>query len=234
MATMNRDARSTWVYVVGVVLVVAGAYLTFELGRYESGYSVIDHRRAVAALNEQLAEERATSDELRRQIAIFETSREIDKETYARIQANLADLQARIQSQEEELIVYRGIVSPQDGASGLRIQSLAVTPTDSERHYVIRLVLVQAIVHSRRISGTVKLQLEGVQDGQMKVLDASDLVADRSSYDMAYEFRYFQGLECELVLPVGFEPGRIRVEIGPSEAHAEKVEQSFEWSDVTE
>ena len=64
-------------------------------------------------------------------IAIFETSREIDKETYARIQANLADLQARIQSQEEELMVYRGIVSPQDGAQGLRIQSLAVTPTEA-------------------------------------------------------------------------------------------------------
>ena len=210
-------------YVVGGVLAVAGAYLAFELGRYESGYSVIDHRRAVAALNEQLADERATSDELRRQIAIFETSREIDKETYA-----------RIQSQEEELMVYRGIVSPQDGVSGLRIQSLSVTPTDNERHYVARLVLVQAIVHSRRVAGNVKLQIEGVQDGQMTVLDAADLVADRSSYDMAYEFRYFQGLECELVLPVGFEPGRIRVEIGPNEAHADKVEQSFEWSDVTE
>lgn len=221
-------------YVVGGVLMAAGAYLAFELGRYESGYSVIDHRRAVAALNEQLADERATSDELRRQLAIFETSREIDHETYARIQANLTDLQARIQSQEEELMVYRGIVSPQDGVSGLRIQSLAVTPTDSERHFVVRLVLVQAIVHSRRVSGTVKLQIEGVQDGQMTTLDAADLVADRASYDMAYEFRYFQGLECELVLPVGLEPGRIRVEIGPGEAHAEKVEQSFEWSDVTE
>lgn len=231
---MNRAARPLWMYAVGIVLVVAGAYLAFELGRYESGYSVIDHRRAVAALNEQLADERATSDELRRQIAIFETSREIDKETYARIQANLAALQARIQSQEEELMVYRGIVSPQDGVSGLRIQSLSITPTDNERHYVARLVLVQAIVHSRRVAGNVKLQIEGVQDGQMTVLDAADLVADKSSYDMAYEFRYFQGLECELVLPVGFEPGRIRVEIGPNEAHADKVEQSFEWSDITE
>ena len=231
---MIRPGRWWLAYVVGGVLVVAGAYLAFELGRYESGYSVMDHRRAVAALNEQIAEERAKSDELRRQLAIFETSREIDHETYARIQSNLADLQARIQSQEEELMVYRGIVSPQDGVSGLRIQSLAVMPTDNERRYVVRLVLVQAVVHSRRVSGAVKLQVEGVQDGQMTLLDAADIVADRASYDMAYEFRYFQGLECELALPVGFEPGRIRVEIRPSEAHADKVEQSFEWSDVKE
>jgi hypothetical protein len=215
-------------------LLLAGVYLCFELGRYEAGYSIIDNRRVEAGLKEQIAQQRGTADELRRQIAIFETSRRIDQETYSQIQANLADLQARIQSQEEELMVYRGIVSPQDGVSGLRIQSLSVVPADGERHFVLRLVLVQAIVHSRRVSGTVKLQVEGVQDGRMTALDAADLVPDKAVYDMAYEFRYFQGLESELILPVGFEPGRFRVEIAPNDPHAEKVQQSFEWSDVTE
>ena len=231
---MSRSSRRWLPYAVAGAFLLAGAYLCFELGRYEAGYSIIDHRRAEAALKEQIAQQRATADELKRQIAIFETSRRIDQETYSQIQTNLADLQARIQSQEEELMVYRGIVSPQDGVSGLRIQSLSVVPADGERHFVVRLVLVQAIVHSRRVSGTVKLQLEGVQDGRMTALDAADLVADKASYDMAYEFRYFQGLECEMILPIGFEPGRFRVEIAPNDAHAEKVEQSFEWSDVTE
>jgi len=231
---MSRPSRRWPSYAVAGVLLLAGAYLCFELGRYQAGYSTIDHRRVVAALKEQIAQQRATADDLRRQIAIFETSRRIDQETYSQIQANLADLQARIQSQEEELMVYRGIVSPQDGVSGLRIQSLSVVPADGERHFVVRLVLVQAIVHSRRVSGTVKLTLEGVQDGRMTALDAADLVPDKAVYDMAYEFRYFQGLESELILPVGFEPGRFRVEIAPNDPHAEKVQQSFEWSDVTE
>jgi hypothetical protein len=231
---MSRSSRRWLPYAVAGVFLLAGAYLCFELGRYQAGYSMIDHRRVVTALKEEITQQRGTADDLKRQIAIFETSRRIDQETYSQIQANLADLQARIQSQEEELMVYRGIVSPQDGVSGLRIQSLSVVPADGERHFVVRLVLVQAIVHSRRVSGTVKLQLEGVQDGRMTALDAADLVADKASYDMAYEFRYFQGLECEMILPIGFEPGRFRVEIAPNDAHAEKVEQSFEWSDVTE
>jgi len=231
---MSRSSRSWLGYAVAGTLLLAGAYLCFELGRYQAGYSLIDNRRALAALNEQIEQQRAAADELHRQIAIFETSRRIDQETYSQIQANLTDLQARIQSQEEELMVYRGIVSPHDGVSGLRIQSLSVVPADGERHYVVRLVLVQAIVHSRRVSGAVKLQLEGVQDGRMTSLEVADLVPDKASYDMAYEFRYFQGLECELILPVGFEPGRFRVEIAPNDPHAEKVEQSFERSDVTE
>jgi hypothetical protein len=224
--------RSTFFYVVAVVVLVAATYLSFELGRYRSGYSIIDQRRIVTDLERQLDQERATSDELRRQVAIFETSGEIDRETYAQIEANLGELQARIQSQEEELVFYRGIVSPQDGVAGLRIQSLEVVPADNERHYSLRLVLVQAIVHSRRIAGVVRLQLEGTQNGQTVSFDGSQLAADKAGYDMAYDFRYFQGLECELSLPPGFEPARVNVEILPSESRAEKVAQSFDWSAV--
>jgi hypothetical protein len=184
-------------------------------------------------LNELLDAERATSDELRRQLAIFETSKEIDRETYSQVEANLADLQAQIQAQEEELVFYRGIVSPQDGVAGLRIQSLDALPADAENRYLLRLVLVQAIVHSRKVSGVVKLQLEGTRDGQTTSFDAVELAANRSDYDMDYEFRYFQGLECELTLPVGFEPARVNVEIWPNDARATKVNQSYEWSAIT-
>jgi len=231
---MNRRSGRHWfVYAIGAGVVLAGAYLSFELGRYEAGYSVIDHRRSVAAVSEQLDAERATSDELRRQLAIFQTSKEIDRETYSRVEANLTDLQAQIQAQEEELVFYRGIVSPQDGIAGLRIQSLDALPADAENHYLLRLVLVQAIVHSRKVSGVVKLQLEGMRDGQMASFDAAELVADGGDYDMGYDFRYFQGLECELALPVGFEPARVNVEIWPNDTRAEKVNQSYEWSAIT-
>jgi hypothetical protein len=231
---MNRRSGRPWyAYAIAAVIVLAGAYLSFELGRYESGYSVLDQRRSVATLNEQLEAERTTTDELRRQLAIFETSREIDRETYSRVEANLSDLQAQIQAQEEELVFYRGIVSPQDGLAGLRIQSLDALPADAENHYLLRIVLVQAIVHSRRVSGVVKLQLEGMRDGQTASFDAAELVAD-GGYDMSYEFRYFQGLECELALPVGFEPTHVNVEIWPNDARAQKVVEKYEWSAITD
>jgi hypothetical protein len=144
----------------------------------------------------------------------------------------LSDLEAQIQAQEEELVFYRGIVSPQDGVAGLRIQSLEVLPSDGERRHLLRLLLVQAIVHSRRVSGAVKLQLEGTQDGQTTSFDIAELAVPGESYDMAYEFRYFQGLEAELALPAGFEPQRVLVEIWPNEARAERINQTFEWREV--
>ena len=225
----SRATRPKWIYVGTALVAVAGLYLAYELGRYHSGYALFDHRRERAELEAELAAEREQSDALRRQLAIAETAGEIDRETYAQVKATLGDLEAQIQAQEEELVFYRGIVSPQDRVAGLRIQSLEVLPSDGEARYFVRLLLVQAIVHNRRVSGTVKLQLEGLKDGQMASFDAAELVAPGEPYDMAYEFRYFQGLETELALPAGFEPQRMIVEIWPNEARAERINQTFEW-----
>jgi uncharacterized protein DUF6776 len=222
-------SRPAWIYALVALVAGSSLYLAFELGRYQSGYSILDHRRERAQLTQELAEERGVSDELRRQLAIGETASEIDRATYAQVETTLADLQAQIQAQEEELVFYRGIVSPQDRVAGLRIQSLEALPGDGERRYLVRLLLVQAIQHRARVSGAVKLQLEGLQDGQMASFDAADLVVPGEPYDMAYDFRYFQGLEAELALPVGFEPQRMTVEISPNEARAAHINQTFEW-----
>lgn len=220
------------VYLVCAGVAGTGGYLLFELGRYQAGYSLLDHRRERAEAEEALAARNALVEDLRRQITLLETSREIDRETYAQVEKNLSQLQARIQAQEEEVAFYQGIVSPEDGVAGLRIQALEVSPADSEQRYTLRVVLVQAIIHERKVAGTVKFKIAGTRDGQPTQLALSDLAPDGSTGDLAYAFRYFQDLEQELTLPAGFEPDRIEVEIRPTEPRGEQVLQSFQWSAI--
>src|SRR5262245_33088288 len=99
MSTPSR--RPLYIYAITVVIVVALAYLSYELGRFRAGYSIIDHRRELAAYEQRLAAQAAEADELRSQLAILKTGREIDDETYSQVKANLSDLQSRIQTQEE-------------------------------------------------------------------------------------------------------------------------------------
>src|SRR5262245_4793740 len=105
-----RSGRPIWALVLAVVVAAGSLYLAYELGRYQGGFSLLDQRRERANLTRQLADEKAVSDELRRQLAIGETASEIDRATYAQVETTLADLQAQIQTQEEELVFYRGIV----------------------------------------------------------------------------------------------------------------------------
>lgn len=228
-----RHGRPVWFYWLAASVVLGALYLAFELGRYQAGFSLLEHRQERAALRERLASEQAATEELRRQLAIAETAARIDRETYDEVKRNLGDLQAQIQTQEEELVFYRGIVSPLDGVAGLRIQNIEALQSDGEGRFLLRLVLVQAIVHSRRVAGTVKLALEGVKDGQPATFDAAELVPAGKDHDMTYEFRYFQGLEAEFSLPTGFEPQRIVVDVWPNDSRAERIHQVFEWAAVT-
>jgi hypothetical protein len=227
-----RHGRPRWHYWLVASLIGTALYLAFELGRYQSGFSLLEQRRERAGLRERLSEEQVATEELRRQLAIAETAARIDRETYDEVKRTLGDLQAQIQTQEEELVFYRGIVSPQDGLAGLRIQNVEALPSDGEGRYVLRLVLAQAIVHTRRVAGRVKLSLEGSKDGEPASFDAAELVAGGVDADLPYEFRYFQGLETELSLPTGFEPHQLVIDVWPNDSRADRIHEVFDWAAV--
>ena len=196
-----------WPYALAALLACGCAISASSSAATEAGYSMLDHRRERRRrCDSRSAEERATTDELRRQIAIFETSRrDRPRDVLAGRGRTSASCKRKIQAQEEELVFYRGIVSPQDGVAGLRIQSLEVVPADAERHYVLRLRAGAGNRSQSARGGRGKVAARRHADGQH---DRRSMLAElvpprRRAYDMAYEFRYFQGLECELVLPVG-------------------------------
>lgn len=220
-------------YAALLILIVAGLYLSFELGRYQAAYSRLDAARAAAALQDQIAARDRAVDDLERQIAILQTSGSIDRETYAGVEANLAELEARIQAQEEELVFYRGIVSPGDGIAGLRVQNAEILPGEGDATHTLRLLLVQAIVHNDRVTGSVRLSLRGMQDGQAAAFGLEDLSVESRATDIPYAFRYFQTIEAGLRLPAGFEPAEFEIQVWPRSPRGETIVQSFPWPAVT-
>ena len=230
---MSARRKPKLLYLLAVLAVGGSVLLAHELGRLNGGYSYLDQRRERDALTATLAERDQTIEALRRQVAILETSQEIDQETYTLVEQNLDELQAQIQAQEEELAFYRGIISPEDGAAGLRVQSLEMRPTDAAQGYLLRLVLVQAITHDRRVSGTVSFDISGSLDGEHVQLNLDEIVADDAGGTLAYAFRYFQDLQRQLVFPEGFEPDEVLMQIRPREPSGQALEQSFEWSTIT-
>jgi hypothetical protein len=226
----TREFRA--ILVVAVVL--GGIYLSFELGRYQSGYSLLDARRQTTEFAEYRAASSATIDDLQRQVARLETSREIDQETYSTIEANLAELQARIQAQEEELVFYRGIVSPGDGVAGLRVQNVEVEPGVNGETHLLHLLLVQAIVQNDRVTGSVRPRLIGTLNGEAAELWLDEFGFESSSAEIAYGFRIYQDLIVPLALPEDFVPAELEIQVWPQSPRGETIVQSFPWSTISE
>jgi hypothetical protein len=216
-----------------VAVVLGGVYLSFELGRYQSGYSLFDARRQSEEFAQYSGESRATIDDLQRQVARLETSREIDRETYSTIEANLAELQARIQAQEEELVFYRGIVSPGDGVAGLRVQNVEVEPGVNGESHILHLLLVQAIVQNERVTGSVRPRLIGTLDGEPAELDLDEFGFESRSSEVEYGFRIYQDLIVLLALPDGFVPAELEIQVWPQSPRGETIVQSFPWSTIS-
>ena len=214
---------------VFVLVLVIGAYLTFEFGRIQARYNVVDvaaERQAQQQENMALAEQIV---ELKQEIALLETHRDIDRQAYDLVETNLADLQRKIQEQSDAIAFYRGIVSPADGGRGLRVQDLRLTKGKEDRRYHVRLVLVQVMQHDRSVKGEVDFTIEGAQDGTSVTYALEQLLPADADSNWPFAFRYFQDFDRELVLPEGFTPEKVNVEVISRTKSVANVKQSFLW-----
>jgi cell division protein FtsB len=213
-----------------VVLAVVIGYLVFEYGRISAGYDVVDAaaqrgelEALIDTLNGQIAD-------LEQQVALLETHREIDREAYKEVEASLLELQEKIQEQQDAIAFYRGIVSPADGRPGLRVQDFRLTRGAEEREFNLRLVLVQAMKHDRKVSGNVALTIEGSEGGEAKSYALEDLVPEDADRSWPFSFRYFQDFDRQIILPDGFTPERVRVEVRSRTKSISSIEENFAWA----
>lgn len=203
-------------------------YVIYEWGRFEGGYSKfaeVQRRRELIARIEALEQD---NEKLRTDVAKAQLARNVDDRAYGDVEKNLADLQAQVLKQREELTFYRGIVSPEDGIGGLRIQRFQVLSGGAERHYRLRLVLVQSMRQDAVVAGSVSIQIEGARNNRPEQLALAQAApATRGDGLLPFQFRYFQNLEQDIVLPEGFEPRAVNVEVRSS--RLAPVRESYPW-----
>ena len=212
------------------VLVLVIAFLVFEYGRISAGYNVVDAANERAALEQHIESLDQRIAELEQEVALHETHREIDREAYKEVEGSLLDLQAKIQEQRDAIAFYRGIVSPADGRPGLRVQDFRLTRGAEEREFNLRLVLVQAMKHDRKVSGNVALTVEGSEGGETRSYALTDLLPADADKAWPFSFRYFQDFDRLIVLPDGFTPERVRVEVRSRTKSISSIEESFAWA----
>lgn len=211
------------------VAVVVGSYLTFEFGRIQANYNIVDAIAERQIVNKEIDGLENRIVELKQEISLLETHREIDRAAYKVVEQDLTDLQRKIQEQRDAIAFYRGIVSPKDGGRGLRVQNLKLTRGMDERHYSVRLVLVQVMQHDRSVKGVVDFTLDGALNGVATTYTLSQLLPADGNSSWPFAFRYFQNFDRELILPDGFMPETINVEVISRTKSIASVKQSFEW-----
>jgi len=211
-------------------MIVAFGYLVFEFGRIQANYNIVDVRKERQVYEDRIAGLENDIIALKEEVALLETHRDIEREAYKDVETSLTALQAKIQEQSEAIAFYRGIVSPADGSAGLRVQDLRLTRGESERAYNVRLVLVQSLKHDRKVTGNVSLTIEGEEAGAATIYNYSQLLPAEASASWPFGFRYFQDFDREIILPDGFTPEKITIEVRSKTRSIDSIEESYSWT----
>ncbi|MBD3608936.1 MAG: hypothetical protein HUJ30_00110, partial [Gammaproteobacteria bacterium] len=130
-----------WSIILGTVLL--SGWGLFEYGRFSAGYDSLSTGQEMRQLEKmKLGLERDLAL-LSEQKTALEQGKQIEQQAYDKVRNDLKELQDENLELKEELAFYRGIVSPKEGAHGLRIQGLHVTKNAQEGSYQYKLVLKQ-------------------------------------------------------------------------------------------
>lgn len=229
-STKVHGSSQIWGVRAAFVLAIAVAgYLSFEFGRIQADFNVVEASDERKSYDHQVRDLEKHIVALKQEIALQETHREIESAAYKEIEASLGALESKIQEQRDAIAFYRGIISPVDGGRGLRVQDLKLNRGKDEREYNVRLVLVQVKQHDRSVKGEVHFTLEGEQDGVATTYQLEQLLPPDGNSNWPFAFRYFQDFDRQLILPVGFSPERINIEVRSRTKSVASVKQSFLW-----
>lgn len=209
-----------------LLLTGAGAYYYgFVLGVRQNGEARVERDQLQVSVQQMEVENSA----LRQQLLNLEQSSTVDRQALASVQQTIVGLREKISQLEEDVLFYRQIMSPENDESGLVIGQLDLVATDAPGTIRYKMELKQQGNNENLINGHANVNVLGMLDSREVSIPLSELSASVQSEDIRLQFRYFQNIEGELVLPENFEPTKVQILAIAEGSNAKTVQKSFGW-----
>jgi hypothetical protein len=124
---VRPDAPKRRAVLLGLAVLsgLAVLYMTFEFGRYEAGFRVVDSVRGALSASARIRELETENEKQRGEIEAAEVARRVDREGYKQIERSLGDMQSQIARLNQDLSFYRGLVQP-DSVIHVKVQQMEI------------------------------------------------------------------------------------------------------------
>jgi uncharacterized protein DUF6776 len=228
---VRPDAPKRRAVLLGLAVLsgLAVLYMTFEFGRYEAGFRVVDSVRGALSASARIRELETENEKQRGELEAAEVARRVDREGYKQIDRTLGDMQSQIARLNQDLSFYRGLVQP-DSVIHVKVQQMQIVPESTPGQYRLKFVLMQTGKPDSAVAGGAAITIDGLLQKKPASL-TFEQVAPNRRHSLAYSFRYFQDYDEPIQLPQGFEPARVGVEIRSikDKDPSHSFRQAFVW-----
>ena len=217
-------------YVFITVLITASAavgayYFGFKQGMAEQEAALAQISSLSSELDSKSAALRAAEQEL----ANIRLGAEVDRQSSEDVRQELIALKEQLAALEADNSFYRNLMAPTENKRGLTFGAIELSDTDSGRTYHYKFVMQQLATNHELLNGSLEVVVVGKQNDLEARYYLSDLSSSVSDKTVKLRFKYFQTIEGDLVLPVGFDPERIELTARSTGKNAVTIEKRFGW-----
>jgi hypothetical protein len=221
-----------WKLWIGICLVLLLFWAFFVMGEAYHSYQLMQLDLEKATLLSRIEELESRNHNLVKKNAQLEGSSKIEHDAYQQAGRTLAKLQRKNLAQKEELVFYQGIVSPENAALGVNLQSFEVKRKNNQKSLGYKLVLTKQGKISRKLKGNVKITIRGEDDVGTKELKLSDIKLENSGKATKFDFRYFQIFEGNIAFPEKFTPYEVEIGVNPTTKKVKSFSETISWARV--
>lgn len=214
------------IYLISLAALGLAVYLGYMLGNDLSQAQQAE----IDTLNQTVENINKENNQLTKNLNILGVELEVERLASQQAQSNIEEGMVEQAKLREELAFYQKVMAPELNQDGFVIEAFNVAKALSDNTYTFDLVLMQQDKIKTNIKGNLDVTIRGSQSGQVKELRLLDLMP-QGSKPLVFSFKYFQVIEGQFQLPVGFEPESIQVssEVYQFKRKRGDLEISFDW-----
>jgi len=211
--------------IVAVILTGAGVYYGYSRGTNENIDVRIERDQLSASVNSLETE----LETLQQDFVNLQQASLVDRQAVIEVQDMLVGLREINAQLEEDVLFYRQIMSPENDESGLAIGQLDLSATEEENRIRYHIELKQLANNENVISGYANVNILGMQEGSEVSFPLRSIAVDENQLDIRLQFRYFQNIEGELIIPENFVPETVQILAVAQGENAKTVQKNFVW-----
>jgi len=224
---VHHDDRRHWGWwLLALLLLLAALWQVFEYGKRQGGYDagkVLAERLRLAS---EMAEQERRLEEARAEVARYRRQAEIERQASRQLQQEMMKLQEELTALRSEVKMLKGLIS--SGAGSLYVRDFELEPAGEPARYRYRFTLVQVKENVELTRGKLVMKLAGRSGKKRRKLDRAEFSPDGEK-TVKLEFRHYQDVEGEILLPEGFVPRELQIEFLPRNKELKKLEAVFPW-----
>jgi hypothetical protein len=220
----HTPLRTLLVRTAALLIGLFALYVVFEFGRYSAGFDRASASQQRNELLQVIAGLEGQIQALHAQVAQLQTLQAGGAREHEEVGQEIAELQAQIDRDRQDLAVYRGVIAPASTGNSLQVQQLRITNGDAANHFVAHLTLMQSGKPDATVTGDVSLRVSGMFNGATSFVDALG-----GPPKGAVSFRYYQAEDFQIVLPDGFAPSGVAVTLRDGRGNGTVATQNFPW-----